>query len=69
MSFNLSAARAYLLNQYDPVTGLFHEAPNTAPNSYWFYNDLQAAQMALDGMPTGAVDVAWLNLPPPRDFG
>jgi len=66
MSFNLSAARAYLSSQYDPATGLFHEAPNAAPDSYWFYNDLQAAQLALGGMPTGAVDVTWPNLPPPR---
>jgi hypothetical protein len=66
MSFNLSAAKTYLLNQYDPAVGLFHEAPNSAPTSYWYHNDLFVAQLALGGMPTGALDVAWPSLPPPR---
>jgi hypothetical protein len=65
-TFNITKAINYLKAQYNPAIGLFREAPNAAPNNYWYYNDLLAAQLALGGMPTGAVDIQWPNFPPPR---
>jgi len=62
----ISAALDYLEAQYNPAIGLFHEAPNAAPTHYWYYNDLYLAQLALQGMPTGATDIQWPNLAVPR---
>lgn len=64
--FDLHEAIGYIRQSYDHTVGLFQEAPNSAPTTYWFHNDLYVAQLALGGMPTGALDLQWPNLAPPR---
>ncbi len=66
MPFDRDAALAYIRNCYDPKVGLFYEAPNSAPTTYWYHNDLYVAQLALRGMPPDALDLQWPDLQPPR---
>ena len=34
-----AALESYLARSYDPAVGLYREAPNVAPNTYWVYSD------------------------------
>jgi len=60
---NRAAAIAFLQGQYNSKIGLFQEAPNAAPNNFWFFNDLYDAELAIGYVPGRA---QYPRLPPPR---
>ena len=58
---NRAAAIAFLQRQYNSSIGLFQEAPNAAPNHFWFFNDLYDVELAIGYVPGRA---QYPRLPP-----